>query len=183
MDSSSRAATYRGHLLAIHGPSGRKTACLSADRRLAREALWFATGPEERKAMNLAGNPSCVLTTGRSDLVEGALDVVLEGKAEQVTVDPSLSWSRPRSRPSTRPVRGTSLYATGRSATAMPVGGCSCSGCARCEAWASARAITSARRPGRASAEPYRAVCSDVLSRQGGGFKRSSHAYRLCGRQ
>ena len=28
------------------------------------EALWFATGPEERKAGNLAVNPSCVLTTG-----------------------------------------------------------------------------------------------------------------------
>lgn len=36
-------------------------------------ALWFATGPEERKARNLAENPSCVLTTGRSDLVAGAL--------------------------------------------------------------------------------------------------------------
>ncbi len=54
-------------------------------------ALWFATGPEERKARNLAENPSCVLTTGRSDLVEGALDVVLEGRAEQVTDDASSS--------------------------------------------------------------------------------------------
>jgi hypothetical protein len=33
----------------------------------------------------LAENPSCVLTTERSDLVEGALDVVLERRAEQVT--------------------------------------------------------------------------------------------------
>jgi hypothetical protein len=54
------------------------------------EALWFATGPDERKARNLAGNPSCVLTTGRSDLVEGGLDVVLEGRAEQVTDDAEL---------------------------------------------------------------------------------------------
>jgi hypothetical protein len=54
------------------------------------EAIWFATGPDERKAKNLAENPSCVLTTGRSDLVDGALDVVLEGKAEQVTVDAEL---------------------------------------------------------------------------------------------
>ncbi|HYA67152.1 MAG TPA: pyridoxamine 5'-phosphate oxidase family protein [Acidimicrobiales bacterium] len=53
-------------------------------------ALWFATGPEERKARNLADNPSCVLTTGRSDLVDGALDVVLEGRAEQVTDDSEL---------------------------------------------------------------------------------------------
>jgi hypothetical protein len=54
------------------------------------EAIWFATGPDERKAENLAENLSCVLTTGRSDLVDGALDVVLEGKAEQVTVDAEL---------------------------------------------------------------------------------------------
>src|SRR5438270_5633811 len=53
-------------------------------------AVWFSTGPEERKTKNLAANPSCVLTTGRSDLGEGALDVVLEGKAEQVTVDAGL---------------------------------------------------------------------------------------------
>ena len=49
------------------------------------EALWFVTGPEERKAKNLVGNPSSVLTTGRSDLVEGALDLMIEGRAEQVT--------------------------------------------------------------------------------------------------
>jgi nitroimidazol reductase NimA-like FMN-containing flavoprotein (pyridoxamine 5'-phosphate oxidase superfamily) len=28
------------------------------------EALWFCTGPEERKARNLAANTGCVLTTG-----------------------------------------------------------------------------------------------------------------------
>ena len=48
------------------------------------DALWFATGPEERKATNLAADPSCAVTTGRSDLADGALDVVLEGRAEQV---------------------------------------------------------------------------------------------------
>jgi general stress protein 26 len=53
-------------------------------------ALWFTTGAEERKARNLAENPACVLTTGRSDLVDGALDVVLEGRAEQVTDDAEL---------------------------------------------------------------------------------------------
>jgi hypothetical protein len=53
-------------------------------------ALWFATGPQERKARNLAANPSCVLSTGCSDLVEGALDVVIEGRAEQVTDDGEL---------------------------------------------------------------------------------------------
>jgi hypothetical protein len=54
------------------------------------EAIWFSTGPAERKAKNPAENPRCVLTTGQSDLVEGALDVVLEGEAEQVTVDAEL---------------------------------------------------------------------------------------------
>lgn len=53
-------------------------------------SIWFATGPDERKAKNLAENPACVLTTGCSDLADGALDVVLEGKAEQVTVDAEL---------------------------------------------------------------------------------------------
>jgi hypothetical protein len=53
-------------------------------------ALWFATGPEERKARNLAENPSCVLTTGASDLVEGGFDIVIEGQAQQVTDDAEL---------------------------------------------------------------------------------------------
>jgi Pyridoxamine 5'-phosphate oxidase len=53
-------------------------------------AIWFSTGPEEQKARNLASNSSCVLTTGRSDLVEGGLDVVLEGVAEQVMSDAEL---------------------------------------------------------------------------------------------
>jgi Pyridoxamine 5'-phosphate oxidase len=54
------------------------------------EALWFATGPEERKARNLAENPSCALTTGCSDLSAKALDVVIEGQAEHVTDDTEL---------------------------------------------------------------------------------------------
>lgn len=49
------------------------------------DAIWFTTGPDERKAKNLAENSSCVLTTGRSDLADGGLDIVLEGAAEQVT--------------------------------------------------------------------------------------------------
>jgi nitroimidazol reductase NimA-like FMN-containing flavoprotein (pyridoxamine 5'-phosphate oxidase superfamily) len=53
-------------------------------------ALWFATGPDERKAHNLAANPACVLTTGCSELADGALDVVIEGRAEQVTDDAQL---------------------------------------------------------------------------------------------
>lgn len=52
--------------------------------------LRAGAGAEERKARNLAENPSCVVTTGRSALVEGALDVVVEGRAEQVTDDAEL---------------------------------------------------------------------------------------------
>ena len=32
------------------------------------DAIWFSTGPKERKAENLGRNPSCILTAGRSDL-------------------------------------------------------------------------------------------------------------------
>jgi general stress protein 26 len=45
-------------------------------------ALYFSTGSDERKAKNLAQNPSCVLTTGRNDL--DGLDVVVEGHAATV---------------------------------------------------------------------------------------------------
>ncbi|WP_017537647.1 pyridoxamine 5'-phosphate oxidase family protein [Nocardiopsis halophila] len=46
-------------------------------------ALHFCTGPEERKARNLADNPQCTLTTGTNDLNKG-LDVVVEGRADRV---------------------------------------------------------------------------------------------------
>lgn len=49
-----------------------------------RDALHFCTGPDERKARNLADNPQCVLTTGTNALDEG-MDIVVEGTAEQVT--------------------------------------------------------------------------------------------------
>lgn len=54
------------------------------------EAIWFTTGPEERKARNLSQNAACILTTGRSGLSDGGLDVVLEGAAEQVGDDADL---------------------------------------------------------------------------------------------
>ena len=54
------------------------------------DAIWITTGPDERKAKNLAENSSCVLTTGRSDLAKGGFDVVLEGVAEQVTDESEL---------------------------------------------------------------------------------------------
>jgi len=56
------------------------------------DAIRFTTGAEERKAKNLAHNPACVLTTGRNDLVEEPLDVVLEGTAEQAT-DDAVLWA------------------------------------------------------------------------------------------
>ena len=117
------------------------------------EALWFATGPEERKTKNLAENPSCVLTTGCSDLADGALDLMIEGRAEQVTDDAELEQIATRFATSTRPVRGTSLCVMGHLATEMAVGAYLCSGCARYEAWGSAKAITSARQPGTVSDE------------------------------
>jgi hypothetical protein len=50
------------------------------------DALYFTTGPEERKAHNLASNPHCVLTTGCNALNEG-LDLVVEGAAVRMTDD------------------------------------------------------------------------------------------------
>jgi general stress protein 26 len=46
-------------------------------------ALYFCTGPDERKAKNLSENHHCVLTTGNSTL--DGLDLVIEGTAEIVT--------------------------------------------------------------------------------------------------
>jgi nitroimidazol reductase NimA-like FMN-containing flavoprotein (pyridoxamine 5'-phosphate oxidase superfamily) len=51
-------------------------------------ALYFCTGPDERKAKNLAQNPNCVLTTGCN--VEDGLDVVVEGAAARVTAEAEL---------------------------------------------------------------------------------------------
>ncbi|AYY15410.1 pyridoxamine 5'-phosphate oxidase family protein [Actinobacteria bacterium YIM 96077] len=53
------------------------------------DALYFCTGPEERKAKNLALNPECVLTTGRNELNDG-IDVVVEGSAVRVDDDAKL---------------------------------------------------------------------------------------------
>jgi pyridoxine/pyridoxamine 5'-phosphate oxidase len=54
-------------------------------------ALYFCTGPDERKAKNLSANCHCVLTTGRSTL--DGLDLVIEGTAEGVSDLPSLDVS------------------------------------------------------------------------------------------
>lgn len=47
-------------------------------------ALHFCTGAEEQKARNLEGNPQVVLTTG-GDRFRSGTDIVVEGRAEQVT--------------------------------------------------------------------------------------------------
>jgi general stress protein 26 len=46
-------------------------------------AIYFCTGPDERKARNLAENRSCVLTTGCNNANDG-FDVVVEGNAVRV---------------------------------------------------------------------------------------------------
>lgn len=53
------------------------------------DALFFSTGPSERKAKNLERNRHCILTTGSNALGEG-LDVVVEGDAVRVTDDARL---------------------------------------------------------------------------------------------
>ncbi|EPH41908.1 pyridoxamine 5'-phosphate oxidase family protein [Streptomyces aurantiacus] len=52
-------------------------------------ALYFSTGPAERKALNLQTNPEVVLTTG-ANLWDKGLDVVVEGTAVRVTDDARL---------------------------------------------------------------------------------------------
>jgi len=49
----------------------------------ADDALHFTTGRTERKAMNLARNSHCIITTGTNTL--DGLDVVVEGEAVLVT--------------------------------------------------------------------------------------------------
>ncbi len=52
-------------------------------------ALYFCTGPDERKAKNLARNSRCALTTGCNTLGEG-FDLVVEGDAVRLTDDDGL---------------------------------------------------------------------------------------------
>jgi hypothetical protein len=51
-------------------------------------ALYFCTGPDERKAKNLEQNQQCVLTTGSNNL--DGLDLVIEGEAAKVSDEPEL---------------------------------------------------------------------------------------------
>jgi len=54
------------------------------------EALYFTTGPNEQKAVNLRHNRQVTLTTGCNEWERG-IDVVLEGEAERVTEQPLLA--------------------------------------------------------------------------------------------
>jgi general stress protein 26 len=52
-------------------------------------ALYFCTGPTERKARNLESNTHCVLTTGCNRIDEG-VDLVVEGEAVGVSDEATL---------------------------------------------------------------------------------------------
>jgi nitroimidazol reductase NimA-like FMN-containing flavoprotein (pyridoxamine 5'-phosphate oxidase superfamily) len=53
------------------------------------DALYFCTGPAERKARNLEHNRKVILTTGNNKIDEGT-DLVIEGEAEPFTDEPKL---------------------------------------------------------------------------------------------
>lgn len=46
--------------------------------------LYFTTGPDEQKSINLASNPNVVLSTGCNGWQDG-LDVMVEGEARRIT--------------------------------------------------------------------------------------------------
>jgi general stress protein 26 len=50
------------------------------------DALYFCTGADEQKGVNLRTNANCALTTG-NNLWKSGLDVIVEGHAERVTDD------------------------------------------------------------------------------------------------
>jgi general stress protein 26 len=75
-------ATAKVYWLSTVRPDGRPHATPIAAVWL-DDALYFSTGPTERKAKNLAQNTHCVVTTGCNDL-EG-VDLVVEGDAVRVT--------------------------------------------------------------------------------------------------
>jgi nitroimidazol reductase NimA-like FMN-containing flavoprotein (pyridoxamine 5'-phosphate oxidase superfamily) len=52
-------------------------------------AMYFCTGPDERKAKNLARSPHCILTTGCNRMDQG-LDLVVEGDAVKVSDEAKL---------------------------------------------------------------------------------------------
>lgn len=133
------------------------------------DAIWFSTGPEERKAKNLARNSSCILTAGCSDLAEGALDVVLEGVAEQITNDAELRPVAEAHGRSTAGRPGITWSATAHSRIGVWRAARLCSGSGPSGAWGSARATPSARRLGGSSGECVR----EAAAAGAGGDRRA----------
>lgn len=82
-DARSRLEAAEVYWLSTVRPDGRPhvTPLLSVWQD---QALYFCTGPEERKARNLEQNPHCILTTGCNTMGVG-LDLVVEGDAVRVT--------------------------------------------------------------------------------------------------
>ncbi|MFE2557649.1 pyridoxamine 5'-phosphate oxidase family protein [Streptomyces sp. NPDC059352] len=82
-DAAARLAAAEVYWLTTVRPDGRPhvTPLIAV---WSEDALHFCTGPDERKARNLAENTSVVLTTGSAALGEG-LDLVVEGEAARVT--------------------------------------------------------------------------------------------------
>jgi hypothetical protein len=75
-------ATAKVYWIATVRPDGRPHVTPMAAVWL-DDALHFTTGEHERKALNLAADPHCVVTTGTNEL--SGLDVVVEGEAVRVT--------------------------------------------------------------------------------------------------
>ena len=76
------------------------------------DTLYFCTGPDERKARNLADNPHCVITTGCNRIDEG-LDVVVEGAVRELSDSGELNQLAGRYKSKygwTFSVRGDGLY-------------------------------------------------------------------------
>jgi general stress protein 26 len=81
-EARERLATAKVYWLSTVRPDGRPHVTPVASVWL-DGALYFSTGPSERKAKNLALNSRCVITTG-CNVLEG-LDLVVEGDAVRVT--------------------------------------------------------------------------------------------------
>jgi pyridoxine/pyridoxamine 5'-phosphate oxidase len=89
------------------------------------DAIYFATGPDEQKAVNLRTNQNVILTTGCNEWERG-LDVVVEGEAVQVTTRASSNVSSIRGRRSGTGA-GTTRCTTAASGTSVGVARSSCS--------------------------------------------------------
>jgi hypothetical protein len=82
VEARDHLATAKVYWIATVRPDGRPHVTPMAAIWL-DDALHFTTGEHERKALNLAANAHCVVTTGTNAL--DGLDVVVEGEAVRVT--------------------------------------------------------------------------------------------------